>query len=149
MDTTRIPREFLDLIALLNENSAEYLVVGGYAVNWHGYIRSTEDIDVWIGPDLANAERVRKALKQFGVEVSGVSAEALASPGEMFQLGNPPLLIEIMAAISGVVFPECYARRAVEEVHGVEVKFIGVEDLRKNKRASGRNKDLADLDYIP
>lgn len=134
-------REF---IGLLNSHSVEYLVVGGHAVAFHGHPRFTGDIDFFIRATGENADRVLRALDEFGFGSLGISASDLTAPGQVVQLGRPPNRIDILTSISGVDFDSAWAARAPADLDGHEVNFIGADDLLKNKQASGRPKDLAD-----
>lgn len=150
MATTRLPPDFREFFQLLNANQVEYLLVGGYAVGLYGYPRPTADVDVWIATSPDNANRVLAALKAFGFGAgTGASLDLLTCPGKVIRMGIPPLRIEIQTEISGVQFEECYARRLIKELDGIPVPIISIEDLKRNKRAAGRHKDLADLDNLP
>ena len=142
----RLPRDFREFLRLLNSNAAEYIVVGGYAVNYHGYSRSTGDIDIWVGSRDDNAARVAAALRQFGF--ASATTDLFAGEDKIVRIGVPPLRLEILTSVSGLQFDESYNNRQVVEVDGVSVPFLNLNDLRKNKRAAGRAKDLADLDEL-
>ena len=150
MATTHLPPDFREFFQLLNANRVEYLLIGGYAVGFHGYPRPTADVDVWIQTSPDNARRVLAALEAFGFGAgAGANIELLTTPGNVIRMGIPPLRIEIQTEISGVQFEECYARRLVEDLDGIPVPIICIDDLKRNKRAAGRHKDLADLDNLP
>lgn len=149
MDNTTLPKDFKEFLQLLNEKSVRYLIVGGFAVGIHGYVRATADIDIWISPAPDNAERVVEVLRAFGFGASGVEAEWFTRPNDIFTLGVAPVKIELMTAISGVEFEECFANLRVSELDGIPVNVINLEYLRLNKAASGRLKDLADLEQLP
>ena len=134
---------------MLNSEKVEYLVVGGYAVGHHGYPRNTVDMDVWIAADPANAARVVRALERFGFDEAAKSAHLLVRRKQVVRMGVPPLRLEILTSISDIEFADCYPRRSVAAVDGIEINFIGLSDLRINKKASGRRKDLDDLDHLP
>jgi hypothetical protein len=142
----RLPRDFKEFLRLLNSKSAEYLLIGGYAVNYYGYARSTGDMDIWIARSPENFGRVAEALTEFGFP--GVTADIFDAPDRMVRMGVPPLRLKILTSISGVEFADCFARRGVAEIDGEAVPIINLEDLKRNKCASGRAKDLADLDQI-
>jgi hypothetical protein len=133
----------------LNAHHAEYLLIGGYAVIYHGYVRSTADMDVWIGPGEGNAEKVALALREFGMDIPDVSPELFAAPNTVVQFGVAPLRIDLLTDLAGLSFAECYAARVVDVLDGVEVPILSLERLKANKRAAGRPKDLADLDNLP
>jgi hypothetical protein len=133
-----------EFIGLLNSLKVEYLVVGGHAVAFHGHPRFTGDIDFFIRATGENAERVLRALEAFGFGSLGIAAADLTQPGRVVQLGRPPNRIDILTSISGVEFESAWASRAPADLDGHAVNFIGVDELLKNKHASGRPKDLAD-----
>jgi predicted nucleotidyltransferase len=148
--TTTLPRDFKEFLRLLDEKGVKYLVVGGYAVGYHGYPRSTGDMDVWVESTEENAKRVVETLKAFGFDVPRLTPDLFLDPDRVVQMGHPPLRIEILTSAAGVSFETCYPTRAVEEMDdGTPVHFIGLEKLKKNKRASGRHKDLDDLENLP
>jgi hypothetical protein len=125
------------------------LLIGGYAVGYHGYPRATNDIDIWIALHPDNAERMVAVLREFGFGTPDLSAELFLQDHSLVRLGRPPMRIEIITAISGVSFDECYAARVVDTIDGVEVQLISLKHLKINKRASGRHKDLDDLEHLP
>mgnify|MGYP000971746593 FL=1 len=141
-------KDFKEFTELLNKHGVEYLVVGGYAVGVHGHPRYTGDIVFWINPLKDNALKLLAAVSEFGLTAVNVSADELILPGKVFQLGRQPYRIDILNSIDGVEFGECYKRRATFELEGVPIPFIGLDDLKQNKRASGRHKDLADLEVL-
>lgn len=141
-------QDFKEFIESLNDNDVRYLVVGGYAVAFYGYPRYTKDIDIWVETTNKNAKNIVKALEQFGFGSLGVSASDFESPEQMLQLGNPPNQIDILTTIPGVEFSECYDARTIQEIDGVLVNFINLDDLKKNKKATGRYQDLADLENL-
>ncbi len=149
MATTPIPRDFRDLIALLNERSVKYLVVGGYAVMFHGYPRATHDIDFFVELSQNNANALMQVLNDFGFSTKGLSPDFFTDKGQAVWFGREPHKVEILNDISGVSFAECYQNRVRANIGGLEINFISLPDLIANKKASGRNKDLADLDYLP
>jgi len=148
--TTTLPSDFKEFLRLLDATESKYLIVGGYAVGYHGYPRSTGDMDVWIESTDENAERVVEALKEFGFDVPRLSPSLFVDPDRVIRLGHPPLRIEVLTSLTGVSFLECYSSHVVEEMEdGVPIHFIGLEKLKENKRASGRHKDLDDLENLP
>jgi hypothetical protein len=140
--------DFKEFVALLDSASAEFLVVGGYALAAYGHPRYTGDLDVWVNATPENASRVLDALAQFGFGALGITLEDLTTRGSVVQLGYPPRRIDLLASIDGVEFADCYARREVHVVDGLSIPFIGIADFKANKRASGRKKDLADLESL-
>jgi predicted nucleotidyltransferase len=144
----RLNQNFRDLLECLNSAGARYLVLGGYAVNFHGYHRNTKDFDVWIAVDPDNAERVSTALQQFAFPASSVPPSRFLAKGVVHAFGREPLRVDILTNPSGVQFEDCFARRVETTLDGVRVPFISLDDLRTNKRASGRLKDLADVNEL-
>jgi hypothetical protein len=134
---------------LLNGNAVDYLLIGGYAVAYYGYPRATADMDVWVAISPANAQKTVRTLREFGFDVPELSPELFLLPNKVIRMGLPPVRIEVLTTISGVSFDECFRQRTVAEIDGIPVNFISLEHLKINKRASGRLKDLADLDYLP
>lgn len=124
------------------------MVVGGYAVALHGHPRYTRDIDVWIEMCAENASNVVRALDQFGFGSLELREADFLTPGQVMQLGQPPNRIALLCTASAVSFADCYESRVTVEVDGVPVNFISLKDLRKNKAASGRHQDLADLENL-
>ena len=143
-----LSQDFREFARSLNESDVRYLVVGGYAVALHGHPRYTKDLDVWIGPGVENASRLIEALGQFGFGSLGLKEGDFLQPEQIVQLGYPPNRIDLLVTLSGVEFDECYASRVPVDVEGVQVNFIDLENLKKNKKATGRNQDLADLENL-
>jgi hypothetical protein len=137
-------------LTLLQEEEALFLIVGAHALAVHGYLRATGDLDIWVRPDPANAERVWKALCRFGapVQAMGLTVADLAQPGIVYQIGLPPRRIDILTEISGVDFEEAWPHRVTETVGQLAVPFLGRQALIRNKKASGRAKDLADVETL-
>ncbi|MGA3025813.1 MAG: hypothetical protein ABSF98_13680 [Bryobacteraceae bacterium] len=131
---------------MLNSSSVEYLVIGGYAVNYYGFPRATADLDIWIAIGQQNAQRVAQALREFGF--AQAEAAAFLEPRKIIRMGVPPVRLEILTSISGVEFAECYGRRLAVELDGVPVNLIHLDDLKRNKGASGRLKDRLDLEQL-
>jgi hypothetical protein len=142
--------DFKEFLKSLNRAKVRYLLIGGYAVNSYGYYRFTVDLDVWIAVDPQNAEKLSRVWQQFaGFPPDQVPPRIFLKMGGMFQFGREPSLIELVTKISGVEFEPCYARRSIRKIDGVKVSTISLADLKKNKKASGRLKDLADLENLP
>jgi hypothetical protein len=140
--------DFKEFIAFLNESEVHYLVVGGYAVAVHGHPRYTKDLDVWVWIDRNNAERLLRALDAFGFGSLGITVDDLLTPDQVLQLGYPPNRIDILTNIDGVEFEECYRQKVDIPIDDIVVHFIDLENLRRNKKASGRLQDLADLENL-
>ncbi|MBI2947399.1 MAG: hypothetical protein HYY23_07120 [Verrucomicrobia bacterium] len=144
-----LPNDFADFLRLLNSHRVEYLLVGGYAVCYHGYYRNTNDIDIWVAVNAQNAAKLVRLIKEFGFDVPELKEELFLNKGRMIRMGIEPNRIELLTEISACGFDACYARRVIGEMGGIPVNLISLRDLKTNKRATGRNKDLADLDYLP
>src|ERR1044071_118693 len=142
MVTTLLPPDFKEFLRLLNKNKVEYLLIGGYAVGYYGYVRATADMDVWIASNSDNAFKVLIALQEFGFNLPESTKELFLKPDNVARMGVPPFRIEMLTSISGVGFEECYAERVVDTVDDVEVPIISLRHLKVNKKASGRLKDL-------
>jgi predicted nucleotidyltransferase len=145
----RLHPDFKDFLKLLNSHKVDYLVIGGYAVGFHGYPRATADMDIWIATSPANAAKMMQVLKDFGFNIPELSAELFLQENKIFRLGNAPVRIEILTTISGVDFKECYPKRIKATIDRVTVNMINLVDLKKNKKASAREKDLDDLKKLP
>ncbi len=143
-----LSQDFKEFVELLNANHVRYLVVGGYAVAIHGHPRYTKDLDVWVEPDPDNAGRIIDALDQFGFGSLQLTRDDFVQPEQIVQLGYPPYRIDLITSIAGGEFESCYSNRKSIDVSGVTVNFIGLDDLRRNKAASGRPQDLADLHHL-
>ena len=141
-------KDFSEFIALLNENNVRYLVVGGYAVAFHGHPRYTKDLDVWVEVDPENASRIVSSLQQFGFGSLGLTVQDFLAEDSFAQLGYPPHRIDILTGCDGVDFAECYAVKSVINIDGLEIDFINLENLVKNKTAAGRPQDLADVSNL-
>ena len=146
MATTQLPPDFKEFLSLLNSNNVEYLVIGGYAVNYYGYSRATADLDIWIAVSPENSEKVAGVVRDFGFE--GAQSQTFLQPRQVVRMGRPPVRLEILTSISGVEFAACYERRLEADLGGIMVHLIGLEDLRRNKLASGRLKDRLDLEQL-
>ncbi|WP_153558107.1 hypothetical protein [Roseimaritima sediminicola] len=140
--------DFRDMLHALNDADADFLVVGAYAVAAHGYPRATGDLDIWVRADVGNAPRVIAALSAFGAPMDQISEKDFASPSLVFQIGVPPSRIDIMTDISGVDFGAAWDSRISITIDDITFSVLGRADLLANKRASGRPKDLADLDAL-
>jgi len=136
-------------LKLLNAHQVEYLLIGGYAVAYHGYPRATADMDIWIATHAQNTKKIVAALKEFGFDLPELSTELFQKKGQIIRMGVPPVRIEIATTISGVGFEECFAARVVDELDGVEVNIIDLTHLKVNKKATGRHKDLDDVENLP
>ena len=143
-----LSRDFKEFIASLNASNVRYLVVGGYAVALHGYPRYTKDLDVWIEPKIQNANNVLSALTAFGFVSLDITADDFLEEGNIIQLGYPPNRIDLITSLKGLMFENCYPERVQVEIQGVLIDFIDIENLKTNKKATGRPQDLADLENL-
>jgi len=143
-----LANDYKEFLRLLRAHGVEYLLIGGWAVGYHGYPRATYDLDVWIGISPANANRVVKALSEFGFSVPELSTELFLQPDKIVRMGVQPKRIEVMTSISGVEFDDCYRERVETTMDDVPVNLINLHHLKINKKASGRLKDLADLEKL-
>jgi predicted nucleotidyltransferase len=146
MATIQLPSDFREFLKLLNSHDVRYLLIGGYAVNYHGYPRATGDMDIWVDRDPDNAEKVTTVLRQFGFRQA--SPELFTEPGNVVRMGVSPLRIEVLTTISGVQFGDCYPNKVTADLDGIQVTMISAADLKINKRVAGRLKDLADLEEL-
>ena len=143
-----VQRDFRDLLALFNAHKVEYVVVGAYALAFHGAPRYTGDIDIIVRPDAGNAQRILDALGEFGFASLGLAVEDFVEPGKVVQLGVAPVRIDLMTSLTGVSWEEAFAGREVGPYGDLEVYYLGKEQFARNKRAVGRKKDIADLEAI-
>lgn len=144
-----LPPDFKDFLRLLKDRNIRYLLVGGYAVGYHGYPRATNDLDIWIAIHPQTAAQMVAAIKEFGFNTPQLSETLFLKQNIIVRMGVAPIRIEILTTISGVDFKECYQHRVVDQIDGVEVDIIGLNQLKANKKASGRYKDLDDLENLP
>ena len=150
MDPRHLPPDFREFLECLNAAGVEYLLIGGHAVAFHGYSRVTSDMDIWINRTPENAERILAAIRRFfGDPMSGLIAAKLLDPEIVTHFGARPHLIEILNRVSGGEFSKAWPRRISTTYDGVPVNILGIADLKQNKLASGRHKDLADLENLP
>ena len=143
-----LSKDFKEFIELLNVHNVRYLVVGGYAVAFHGYPRYTKDLDVWIDLSPENADKIIKALKDFGFGSLGIKSEDFLKSDQIIQLGYPPDRIDILTTLKMIKFNDCYKDRIEIEIQGTKINFIDIENLKKNKRATGRPQDVADAENL-
>jgi aminoglycoside-2''-adenylyltransferase len=148
MDLT-LPPDFKEFLRLLRAHEVEYLLIGGYAVAYHGYPRATQDLDIWIAINSANAARMTAVLREFGFDTANLSADLFLQDNKIIRMGIPPMRIEVMTTISGVSFAECYAAKVTGMMDSEPVSIISLHHLKLNKHASGRHKDLDDLEHLP
>jgi len=143
-----LAKDLREFIALLNSQGVEYLIVGAHALAFHGRPRYTGDLDVLVRVSVENASRLEKAVHAFGFSPAGISAADFLAPGRVIQLGRAPLRIDLLTSITGVEFEEAWKRRVAAELDHLPVYFLDRESLIRNKRATGRAQDVADLEAL-
>ncbi len=141
----RLQKDLREFIELLNSNDVRYLIVGGYAVAYHGYPRATGDIDIFVEASEENAAKLEKVLAGFGFGSLGLTTRDFLEPDTIIQLGYPPNRIDLVTSISGVTFADAWEHRICDSAEGLQMVFVDRQTLLANKAASGRPKDLADI----
>jgi hypothetical protein len=141
-------QDFRDLLSIFNHRSVEYIVVGAHALAAHGHIRATKDLDIWVRPSVENARRILVALAEFGAPISQLSEKDLASPGLIFQIGVPPVRIDVITKVDGLDFAMAWQGRLTISLGDLPISVLSRDHLIINKRASGRLQDLADLEVL-
>jgi predicted nucleotidyltransferase len=143
-----LPKDFRELLGLLNEKGVRYLLVGGYAVGHYGHSRSTNDIDFFIAGDEANAKKIVLALEDFGFGTGELTTDLFTKKDSLVVMGVEPMAVDILNYCLGVDFEKAYSRRVVIDDDGLNIDIIAYDDLIANKRAVGRLRDLADVEYL-
>ena len=146
MATIRLARDFKEFLQLLRSAKIEYLLVGGYAVAHYGHPRATGDLDIRVAVSDQNAAALVRALRELGFDVPELKEQLFKQPRRVIRMGVPPVRIEILTNIDGVEFGDCYRRRQTSEIDGIMIDVIGLDDLKRNKRATGRHQDLDDIE---
>lgn len=141
-------QDFKEFLQSLNDNNVHYLIIGGYAVAFHGHPRYTKDIDIWLAADKNNIENLLKALKDFGFASLELKPDDFADPEQIIQLGYLPNRIDLLTDLQGVDFQTCFQNRVKVKIEGVKANFIDLENLKKNKKTTGHHQDLADLEHL-
>lgn len=149
MGKMQLPDDFSEFLRLLDVHDVPYLIVGGYAVAFHGYPRATQDLDVWVNATEDVGVRLVTALHEFGFEDAQLTPELFTDPDRLVRLGIPPMRLEILSSVSGLAFDDSLADAVRTDVDGVPVTVVSLADLRRNKLAAGRPRDLADLEELP
>ncbi len=144
----KLHQDYKEFIKLLNETKVEYLVVGAFALAFHGLPRYTGDIDFWVNNTEANSKKVYSCLKEFGFPMSKITERDFMSEDLIFQMGYPPVRIDIITGVSGLNFENSFKNKEIRKSGSIKIYYINIDDLKKNKKASGRAKDLADLEEI-
>lgn len=140
--------DYKDMLHALSDEKVKFLLVGAYAMAAHGYPRATMDIDIWVMPSSQNADAVLRALRRFGTPLHNLTKKDLQKDGTIFQIGVAPRRIDIITTASGLHFEEVYGQSLSVNIEGIEVHIPLIDDLIRNKRASGRTKDLADAEAL-
>lgn len=148
MATLRLTQDFKEFLNLLNSSGIEYLLIGGYAVGLYGHVRPTKDMDIWVATDPANLDRLRSVLEHFGFRPGSLPVPLFDPPRTLLRMGMPPNRLEILSEIAGVEFSDCYPRRQWMDLDGVAVSVLDLNDLKKNKSATGRARDAADVEKL-
>lgn len=143
-----VQKDFRELLELFNKHNVEYMIVGGYALAFHGAPRYTGDLDIFIRPDSINAQRIMIALKDFGFDSVGLTEADFESPGNIIQLGVPPVRVDIVTSLTGISWKSAFRQRVQGKYGDVQVYYIGREQFILNKRTMGRKKDLADIEAL-
>lgn len=146
MGMKQLPDDFKEFIQFLNEHEVHYLLLGGWAVGLYGNPRATNDIDFLIATDDENIRKLQKALLAFGAPT--VENSVFQEQGNVFRMGRSPIQIDIINEADGITFTECYERKNIIRIDGIDIETISRNDLIKNKKASGRHRDLADIEFI-
>ncbi len=146
MGKRQLPDDFKEFIQCLNKNKVRYLLVGGWAVGIYGNPRATNDIDFLIAIDTKNIEKLQQALSEFGVPT--VEDRVFMEFGNVFRMGRPPIQIDIINQANGIEFEDCYLKKETIRIEGIELSIISRNDLLRNKKASGRHRDLADVEFL-
>lgn len=141
-------KDFKELLKLFNKHKVEYVIVGAYALAFHGCPRYTGDLDILTNPDVNNANKIIKVLKEFGFASLGLSAKDFTSKKKVIQLGVPPIRIDILTSLTGIAWKQALSHRVKGKYGNIAVYFIGKKELIANKKALGRHKDLADIESI-
>lgn len=145
LDTINIPQDWREFLEALRSENTKFLLIGAHAVAYHAEARLTQDIDIFVETTLDNVKRLHRALTTFGFGDIVESADQLSAPNRVFMLGRKPWRIDILTSIDGVGFEEAWAGRVETSFHGIPISVIGRTELIKNKKASGRKKDLVDI----
>lgn len=141
-------KDYSDMLSLFAEKKVDFILVGAYALAAHGYVRATMDIDFWVKPEKQNAERVYEVLELFGAPLEEVSMEDFEREDVVFQIGVEPRRIDILTSLSGLEYDEAIKNSVMKEMEGRMIKILSIKDQIRNKKASGRLKDLADAEEL-
>ena len=145
---TTLPPDFKEFLRLLEQKQIDYMLVGGYAVGLYGYTRATVDLDIWVRRDTATSKKLFALLEEFGFPTRDVTAEEFTEPDIVFQMGVPPVRLDLLTSVSGVEFDPAFERRRRLTLDEMEINVISLADLRTNKKAFGRLQDLNDIEQL-
>ena len=148
MENQTLPEDFKEFLRLLNAHEVQYMLIGGYAVGYYGYPRTTADMDIWFAVSPQNASRLYDVFLEFGMTDPSLSPDSFLQPKTIIRMGLPPMRIEVMGEIDGVSFDKCYTNKVCVAMDGENVSLISKSDLLRNKSASGRHKDLDDIENL-
>ena len=143
-----LDKDFNEFVELFLEHNVRFLIVGGYALAAHGLPRATGDLDAWVWVNPENAQNIMRALNAFGFQNLSLTESDFSKEDSIIQLGYPPFRIDILTSIDGVVFDQAWEKKIVIELNGMNVPFIGRDDLITNKKAAGRPQDIADVSRL-
>jgi len=143
-----LDKDFEDFVFLLNKYDVNYMIIGGYALAFHGRPRHTGDLDIWIDVSEENAHKMFNVINEFGLASLGLKIEDFLEKGIITQIGYPPLRIDILNEIDGVEFNEAYQNKLIIDIDGLPISYISLDDLIKNKQVSGRQRDLSDVSEL-
>ena len=141
-------QDYKEMLSALSGEKVEYLFVGAYALAGHGLARATGDIDIFVKPSLENSQKVYKALQIFGAPLSEIQPDTFSRPDVIFQMGVQPRRIDVISSITGVSFQDAWDRRQVRRVEDLDLPVLSIDDLILNKTATGRPKDLVDVEWL-
>ena len=142
-------QDFKEFLELLNKHEIRFIIVGAYAVGFHGYVRNTGDLDVWIDTSKENAEKMLLALQDFGFSSLSINMDDLTRKDFVIQLGHPPNRLDILTSVTSLDFNTCYPKVEKTKIDQVEIPFLDLASLKTNKRSTGRKKDLGDIENLP
>ena len=140
--------DYKDMLQVLLDNDVKFLLVGAYAMGVHGYPRATGDIDIWVEPSAENSARVYRSMAAFGAPLHEIGETTFTAPGIVFQIGVAPRRIDIITTISGIGFDDAQKQQQIIKIEGLSIPILSLDDMIRNKRATGRDKDRLDADRL-
>ena len=141
-------KDYKDILQILSDNKAKFLVVGAYAMGAYGYPRATGDFDIWVEPSQKNSRKIYRCIKKFGAPLKDISERTFAKAGVIFQIGVAPRRIDFITQIDGVEFTQAYADKVLIDVEDLKIPILSKDHLIKNKESTGREKDKLDVKYL-